>query len=104
MADPGGKKSRRGPRGEAKKKHVGTVDPDRNNALIESAGDPDTPSGILSRVLRDRIYRLLLLGSNCKVNRKTARWATEGWSHAYRFQVNLLRANKAIYAEAKQIL
>lgn len=92
----GGKKAKRG--GTAKKKQLADASPpiERHTAFIETS---DGPERVFPREVRKTIYRYLLLGSNFKQQRGSEMWNTKGFADHYQFEVNLLRANKAIYTE-----
>lgn len=89
----GGKKAKRG--GTAKNKHA-SPPIERHTAFIESSGGLER---VLPREVRKTIYRYLLLGRNVKKQRGSELWNTKGFADHYQFEVNLLRANKAIYTE-----
>ena len=89
----GGKKAKRG--GTAKQKRALS---ERNTAFIETS---DNSKRVLPREVRDKIYRYLLLGRNVKKQRDSELWNAKGWAYHYCFEVNILRASKAIYAKVR---
>jgi hypothetical protein len=95
----GGKKAK--PGGTAEQKQAVNASPptQRNTAFIETAG---ASQRVFPREVRDAIYRYLLLGRNVKKHRDSGLWDTKGWADYYNFEVNILRANKAVYAEGKR--
>lgn len=95
----GGKKAKRG--GTAKQKQALNASPpiQRNTAFIETAS---TSERVFPREVRNTIYRYLLLGRNVKEQRDSEVWNDKGWAYHYCFEVNVLRANKAVYAEGER--
>jgi hypothetical protein len=51
--------------------------------------------------VRKKIYRHLLLGRHVKKQRDSKHWTAKGIADYHPFEVNVLRANKAIYAEGE---
>jgi hypothetical protein len=94
----GGKKAKRG--GTAKQKQALNTSPpiERNTAFIETSGGCER---VFPSVVRNTIYRYLLLGRNVKEQRDSELWNVKGWADFYCFEVNILRANKAVYAEGE---
>lgn len=90
------KKSKRGKRGKAKPV---VPSPSRKTAFIASENGSER---VFPREIRNKIYRLLLTGDSVQVHPRGN--PQEIRVHRYRFRVNILRANKAINAEAKEIL
>ena len=92
----GGKKAKHG--GTAKQRQSMNTSPllQRNTAFIETASASER---VFPREVRNQIYRYLLLGRNVKEQRDSELWNEKGWAYHYRFEVNVLRANKAVYAE-----
>lgn len=95
----GGKKTKRG--GTAKQRQALNASPPtkRNTAFIETAS---TSERAFPREVRNQIYRYLLLGRNVKKQRDGELWAEKGWADHYCFEVNILRANKAVCAEGER--
>jgi hypothetical protein len=95
----GGKKAKRG--GTAKQKQALNASPpvQRNTAFIEATGGSER---VFPREVRNTIYRYLLLGRNVKGQRDSEVWNAKGWAYHYCFEVNILRANKAVYAEGER--
>ncbi|KAM0713199.1 hypothetical protein Q7P35_000651 [Cladosporium inversicolor] len=91
-----GKKAKRG--GTAKLKKALSV---RNTAFIETS---EGSKRVFPREVCNNIYSYLLLGCNVKKERDSELWNAKGWAYHYCFEVNILRANKAIYAEARKVL
>ena len=89
----GGKKAKRG--GTAKQKQAPSL---RKTAFIETS---DNSKRVFPREVRNKIYRYLLLGRSVKKQRDSELWNAKGWAYHYCFEVNILRANKAIYAEGE---
>jgi len=95
----GGKKAKRGGTAKQKQSHNTSPPTQRNTAFTENSG---ASARVFPREVRDVVYRYLLLGRNVKKQRDSALWKTKGWADYYSFEVNLLRANKAINAEGKR--
>lgn len=95
----GGKKAKRG--GTAKQRQALNASPpiQRNTAFIETAS---TSERVFPHEVRNTIYRCLLLGRNVKEQRDSEVWNDKGWAYRYCFEVNVLRANKAVYAEGER--
>lgn len=95
----GGKKAKRG--GTAKERQTMNASPpiQRNTAFIETASASER---VFPREVRNQIYRYLLLGRNVKEQRNSELWNDKGPAYNYRFEVNVLRANKAVYAEGER--
>ena len=95
----GGKKAKRG--GTAKQKQHPNASPpiERNTAFIATPGGHER---VFPREIRNKIYSYLLLGRNVKKQRESELWNTKGWADFYNFEVNILRVNKAVYAEGKR--
>lgn len=94
----GGKKAR----GYAakQKQHRNASPPiERNTAFITTPGGHER---VFPPKVRNTIYRYLLLGRNVKKQRESELWNTKGWAEFYDFGVNILRVNKAVYAEGKR--
>jgi hypothetical protein len=94
----GGKKAKRG--GTAKRKQALNASPpiERITAFIETSGGCER---VLPREVRNTIHRYLLLGRNVKKQRDSELWNAKGWAYHYCFEVNILRANKAVYVEGE---
>ena len=95
----GGKKAKRG--GTAEQRQALNASPlvQRNTAFIETAGGCER---VFPCEVRDAIYRYLLLGRNVKKQRDSELWNEKRRADHYCFEVNILRANKAVYAEGKR--
>ena len=94
----GGKKAR----GYAakQKQHQNASPPiERNTAFITTPGGRER---VFPPEVRNTIYRYLLLGRNVKKQRESELWNSKGWADFYDFEVNILRVNKAVYAEGKR--
>lgn len=94
----GGKKAKRS--GTAKHKQALNASPpvEHNTAFIETSGGCER---VFPVEVRNTIYRYLLLGRNVKKQRDSDLWNAKGWADFYCFEVNIVRANKAVDAEGE---
>lgn len=102
-----GKKVKRHNGGGIKQKQAALIDgtpsspTERNVGFIETPGGPER---VLPPEIRDKIFRYLLVGVHVKTQWEPQLWKTKGYADYYRFEVNVLRVNRAFYAAAKNIL